>query len=277
MKRIIFFLFLFVGCQLSIVDFTHATSTPGKRKNQKTIEQISYQEPDPMVQVLMPAAPLEHQEEVGSIRRRHHTMGKRGIDVSHYQNQINWKLVAEDKDVNYVYIKATEHAGLVDNMFQTNLREAHKVGIPVGCYHFFSPTAAPMAQLKNLTSAVPSLKNHDLVPMIDVEVIGKKTTSAQLRSRLKQFLKGVEDYYGVRPIIYTGQNFYNKHLAGHFEDYLFMIAKYSDGQPQLLGNPQFAMWQFSATGRVKGIKGSVDCSCFMDDYSLRDILIKRKK
>ena len=235
-------------------------------------------EPDALPAALPAARPLPRLQEVNIVRRRRsHVMGKKGIDVSHYQGRINWNAVAKNNDVNYVYIKVTEHAGLVDNMFQTNLREARKAGIPVVCYHFFSPTAAPAAQLKNLTSAVPHLNDHDLVPMIDVEVKGKKTTPEQLRNNLRQFLRGVEKFYGVKPIIYTGQNFYNKYLSGYFEDYLFMIAKYSDGEPILNGKPKFAMWQYSASGRIEGIQGAVDQSCFMDQYSIRDILIKKKK
>ncbi len=235
-------------------------------------------EPDALPVALKAANPLPHLQEVRiEHRRRKHILGKKGIDVSHYQGRINWQTVAKNDDVNYVYIKVTEHAGLVDNMFQTNLREARRAGIPVGCYHFFSPTAAPTAQLKNLTSAVPQLNDHDLVPMIDVEVKGKRTTPEQLRNNLRQFLRGVEKFYGVKPIIYTGQNFYNKYLCGYFDEYLFMIAKYSDGEPELNGNPKFAMWQYSASGRIEGIQGSVDQSCFMDQYSIRDILVKRKK
>ena len=247
----------------------------GKRKNAaNTIPQPFYQEPDALMPALQPQRPLARVHEV-VVRKRRHTTGKHGIDVSHYQSRINWNAVAENRDVNYVYIKVTENAGYVDPTFRTNLREARRVGIPAGCYHFFSPTASPLAQLKNLTSEVPNLNDHDLIPMIDVEVKGKKTSAEELRRRLRQFLKGVEDYYGVKPLIYTGQNFYNKYLAGHFDSYLFMIAKYSDGEPELHGNPKFAMWQFTASGRIKGISGSVDCSCFMDNYSLRDILIKK--
>lgn len=248
----------------------------GSRKNRASnIEQPVLNEPDPMMPALRPAKALEIQNEPGQ-RRRRHTTGKRGIDVSHYQHRINWKAVAEDNDVNYVYIKATESSGMVDNMFYTNLKQARRYGIPAGCYHFFSPTASPLLQLKNMTSVVPNLNDHDIIPMIDVEVKGKNTTPEDLRRRLRQFLKAVEEYYGVKPLIYTGQNFFNKYLSGYFDDYLFMIAKYSSGTPQLLGNPRFAMWQFSASGRIKGIIGDVDQSCFMDNYGLRDILIKKK-
>ena len=131
-----------------------------RKKKVATPVQLSYQEPDALMPALQPAGALQRQPEPLPRRTRGHVMGKRGIDVSHYQNQINWKAVAEEKDVTYVYIKATENAGLTDKMFQTNLREARRAGIPVGCYHFFSPTAAPAAQLKNLTSSVQIGRAH---------------------------------------------------------------------------------------------------------------------
>ena len=34
------------------------------------------------------------------------------------------------------------------------------------------------------------------------------------------------------------------------------------------------MWQYSATGRIAGIRGNVDRSCFMDNYDLNDILLR---
>lgn len=264
-------------CILIIILLLVAPSVQaGRRKNAvKNTVQLTYQEPDALMPAHRPHPALQRQMQPDFQRVRIHKTGKRGIDVSHYQHNINWKQVAANKEITYVYIKATESANLVDNMFRSNLSEARKAGIPAGIYHFFSPTTAPMAQLKNLTTTVPHLHDQDIVPMIDVEVKGKASPE-DLRHRLRQFLKGVEDYYGVKPILYTGQNFYNKYLAGHFEDYLFMIAKYSDEMPKLDGNAKFAMWQYSASGRVSGIRGDVDCSCFMDNYSLRDILIKKK-
>ncbi len=223
-----------------------------------------------------PAVSFTPQKKATTTRRWNYRMGKtRGIDVSHYQGNINWHTVAGDRNVNYVYIKATEGMNLVDKMYYHNLRAAHAAGIPVGTYHFFSPTASVTTQINNLISAMPNLREQDLVPMIDVETIGK-TSAANFRSRLRQFLASVEQKYGVKPIIYTGTNFYNKYLCGYFDDYMFMIAKYSEGFPELHGNPRFVIWQYSSTGHVSGIRGYVDQSVFIDDYDLKDILIKKR-
>ncbi len=210
-------------------------------------------------------------------RRSSHRVGKtRGIDVSHYQGNINWRNVAFDSHASYVYIKATESASLVDNMYHQNLRGAREAGIPVGTYHFFSPSTSATTQLLNLTRTMPDLRGQDLVPMVDVETRGK-CSIGEFRERLRQFLVGVERKYGVRPIIYTGTNFYNKYLCGYFDDYLYMIAKYADEVPDLNGSPRIALWQYSSKGQVAGIRGYVDLSVFVDNYDLNDILISKRR
>ncbi len=206
---------------------------------------------------------------------RYQLSTRQGIDVSHYQGNINWQTASRDPRTSYVYIKATESSSLADNMYRQNLRGARRAGIPAGTYHFFSPTTSAVAQLLNLTHAMPDLREQDLLPMVDVETRGKRDP-ASFRQSLRQFLKGIEDTYGVRPIIYTGANFYNKYLSGHFDEYLFMIAKYADAPPALNGNPKFAIWQYSSKGQVPGIRGYVDLSRFIDSYDLADITIPRR-
>ncbi|MCD8304427.1 MAG: glycosyl hydrolase family 25 [Prevotellaceae bacterium] len=232
-------------------------------------------EPDEYIEPLPQGAP-HRSPEVSFTQRniisRHRLSNRRGIDVSHYQGSINWRNVAIDEHASYVYIKATESSSLVDNMYRQNLRGARAAGIPAGTYHFFSPTTSVTTQLLNLTSAMPDLREQDLIPMVDVETHGK-TPVAEFRQRLRQFLRGIEERYGVRPIIYTGANFFNKYLAGYFDDYLFMIAKYADTLPDLNGNPKFAIWQYSSHGQVAGIRGYVDLSRFVDNYDLRDIML----
>lgn len=236
---------------------------------------IEASEPDIYPSPLRPVTPMRRTAAVEFIIRRSHTLSNiQGIDVSRYQGKINWRNVAFDRHARYVYIKATENVSLVDPYYYTNLREARAAGIPAGAYHFFSPSASPSMQLMNLTRTVPDLSEQDLIPMIDVETRGKGSLE-EFQSRLRQFLIGVERHYGVKPIIYTGTNFYNRYLCGQFDDYLYMIARYSNEMPELNCNPKFAIWQYSEKGSVAGIQGHVDLSRFVDQYSLEDILIKK--
>lgn len=194
-----------------------------------------------------------------------------GIDVSHYQGNINWKEVARDPSIKYVYLKATEGAKLIDDTYKSNLRGAHKANLKVGAYHFFNPTSQPRDQFRNFSSVV-KLRDQDLIPIIDIEHRGKLPLR-QFQNNLRQFIQMVEKHYGVRPILYTSRDFYNKYLSGPFTGYKYMIARYHPDIPNLCDQAQFVMWQYSATSRVRGIKGNVDRSCMIDQHTLSDILL----
>ena len=195
-----------------------------------------------------------------------------GIDVSHYQGSINWREVAKERNIQYVYIKATEGAQLIDDTYRTNLRGARKAGLRVGSYHFFNPNANAREQFRNF-SAVVKVKEQDLIPIIDIEHRGKSPLP-EFQNRLKQFLQMVERHYGVRPVLYTSRDFYNKYLSGPFTHYKYMIARYHPDIPKLCDNAAFVMWQYSATSRIRGISGNVDRSCMIDNYTLSDILMR---
>lgn len=249
-------------------------SAQGRRKdNHAREENVSLlPEPDRIARPSQPHPVVTPVEEAYRYR-----IGKNksrcGIDVSRYQGNIDWQLVKTDENVSYVYLKATEGASLVDTTYRYNLAGTRKAGLKVGCYHFFSPTADPEVQFKNFTNTV-NLAEHDLIPMIDVEIMGKDGSQG-FRERLTRFLRMVEEHYGVRPIIYTSCNFYNKYLVGKYTDYKYMIARYSEDVPVLAGDIMFVMWQFTANGRINGIHGPVDRSQFMGEYHLGDILISR--
>lgn len=205
----------------------------------------------------------------------HMEMQYGGIDVSHYQGQINWREVARNGKVRYVFVKATESNSLVDNTFAYNVKEAREYGIPVGCYHFFRPNVPGKEQLNHFIQTV-DMSQQDVLPMIDIEIRGKQSL-AVFQKNIRDFLEGFERHYGFRPIIYASANFYNDYLAGAFDNYKYMIAKYSEGIPQPKGPIDFVMWQYSSSGRVPGIRGNVDMSHFMDHNDVKDILIKNNK
>lgn len=197
-----------------------------------------------------------------------------GIDVSHYQGNINWHRVATSTDIAYSYVKCSQGATLQDNRYQENVREARRAGIPVGAYHYYSTKATWEAQLANMTS-VAHREDMDLVPMIDIEERGREPLDIYL-SNLKSFIKAVANHYRCTPLLYTGQNFYNKYLSGILTNSPWMIAKYSEPCPQLTDNTPYMFWQYSDKEHVEGIAGYVDKSCLMQGHSLKDIYLNKK-
>ncbi len=171
-------------------------------------------------------------------------------------------------------MKATEGASLVDVTYRYNLTEARKAGLKVGCYHFFSPTVDPETQFKNFTSTV-NLDEQDLIPIIDVEIIGKGSAQ-RFAKRLTHFLHMVEEHYGIRPIIYTSVISTINIWPEKYTDYKYMIARYAEDIPELTDDIRFVMWQFTANGRIEGHHRPRRPQPFMDEYHLGDILIPKQ-
>lgn len=199
-----------------------------------------------------------------------------GIDVSSYQKDIDWSATAKDKNIKFVYVKATEGATYRSRHYQYNIENARQYGINVGAYHFFRPNVPVEKQFRNFTSVVKK-EDQDLIPLIDVEVRGNNLTVKALVDSVLAFADKLEDYYGCKPMIYTGHAFYNSYLSGKIPGYPLFIARYSKVEPRLTGGANWVLWQFSEKGVIAGIDHAVDLCRFNKGCGLKDILISGRK
>jgi lysozyme len=189
-----------------------------------------------------------------------------GIDVSHHQARIQWDAVAAE-NIQFAFVKATEGATHADSLFCYNWRELKRNGIRRGAYHFYRPSVPADVQAHNFMSWV-ELSPGDLPPVLDIEVLDGLATPTLL-VELKTWLFLIEIRYGIKPIIYTSLKFYNKHLAGRFEEYPLWIARYAWREPTLACGSQWQFWQYGNRGRIAGINGPVDLNVFQGD--LKDL------
>ncbi|MCC9135040.1 glycoside hydrolase family 25 protein [Pontibacter silvestris] len=199
-----------------------------------------------------------------------------GIDVSHYQRDIDWEKVRLN-EVAFAFLKATEGKSLRDKNFMQNWQNAREAGIIRGAYHFYRPHVKPEKQAEHFIATVP-LEPGDLPPVLDVEVKGLKSKK-KLREDLQVWLALVEEAYGAKPIIYTNYKFYVDNLQGYFDDYHLWIAHYKVPKPRLERNDtvKLAFWQHTDAGAVDGIEGIVDCNVFYGSMrELRSVCIKEK-
>jgi lysozyme len=199
-----------------------------------------------------------------------------GIDVSKYQDYIDWPSVAEmkvnDVRIGFAFIKATEGLGNVDRQFKRNWKKAKEAGIARGAYHFFLPTKSGKIQAKNFISNV-HLEPGDLPPVLDIEQLyGVKPE--KMRKEVQDWLTTVEEYYKVKPIIYTYVNFYSRFMSGQFDDYPLWAAHYLEkDKPRI--NRQWLFWQHNERGRVNGITMPVDFNVFNGDSADFENLLVR--
>lgn len=202
-----------------------------------------------------------------------------GIDVSEYQGIIVWGnlgWIRRGAGLTFAIIRATAGEDRHDNYFTYNWRESKKNGLLRGAYHYYRPNENSLNQAKNFTDKVKLVKG-DLPPILDIEALPDTTIQSvdRLRLGVKRWLKTVEEHYGVKPILYTNENFFKDHLAGHgFEKYPLWIANYNLVWGPTIKN--WKMWQFSRKGNIRGIKGNVDLNVFRGDLSkLKAMTLKK--
>ena len=62
-------------------------------------------------------------------------------------------------------------------------------------------------------------------------------------------------------------------MCGEFRDYDLMLARYRSDSPILDDGKDYIMWQYTSTGSIPGIKGNVDRSKIMGEYSLYQVML----
>jgi lysozyme len=198
-----------------------------------------------------------------------------GIDVSKYQDVIDWESVkemnVEGVQLQFAFIKATEGNNNTDRYFKRNWRKAHEAGVTRGAYHFFIATKSGKTQAENFISSV-ELQPGDLPPVLDVEQ-SYGVPNKKLRLRVKEWMETIKNYYGVTPILYTNVDFYEQILKDEFDEYPLWVAHYLQPEkPRIVRNWHF--WQYSEQGRVNGIFHKVDFNAFSgDSVEFKNMLI----
>ena len=191
-----------------------------------------------------------------------------GIDVSRFQDTINWKKVANSKKIEFVYIKASEGASIRDKMYRYNAKKASDAGLKVGSYHVYSSTTTAKQQFTNFKKAVGKTK-QDIVPVLDIEAVH---CHKLYMARVDMLLDLMEKEYGAKPMIYTSEKLYLTHFnIKKYKKYHFFIANYKR-EPKMA----YTLWQYTPRGKQKGINGFVDFSRFSSRYDIKAITIPDK-
>ena len=198
-----------------------------------------------------------------------------GIDVSKYQDLIVWEEVKAMKVKNiqlgFSFIKATEGIGNTDPRFNRNWKKAKENKIIRGAYHYFIASKDGKMQAENFIDKV-KLESGDFPPVLDIEQLNG-TSAAVIKKEAKKWLEVVENYYQVKPIIYTNLDFYNRNFGSEFDKYPLWIAHYYQLEKPRIDRG-WMFWQHSDEGRVNGIGSKVDFNVFNgDSLEFKNLLI----
>lgn len=198
-----------------------------------------------------------------------------GIDVSSYQEDIDWQTVKES-GIEFAMIRlgyrgATRGKLNEDDNFEVNYAGAKEVGLHVGVYFFSQATSVAEAE-EEAGFVLQMLQGKELdYPVIFdweiAEVEGSRTASAtgeQVTSYASAFCKKISKAG------YDAGVYFNRHLGYSYydleeiKDFDFWLAEYRT-VPAFYYD--FQMWQYSDNAQVRGISTPVDINISFKKYA----------
>jgi lysozyme len=200
---------------------------------------------------------------------RAHAHSIQGIDVSKWQDDIDWHTVRR-AGTRFAFIKATEGGDHLDSKFMENWAGAKQAGIPRSAYLFIWWCRPAAEQADWYIRNVP--RDPDaLPPVIDAEWNNhsrnctRKVSREDALAKIRIISDRLYRHYGKLPILYTDINFHKDVLEGVHLDNPFWLRSTAAEPHQRYRGRRWTMWQFTQTGRVPGIRGNVDRNVFYGD------------
>lgn len=185
---------------------------------------------------------------------------KYGIDISHWQGDINFKKVKE-AGVEFVYIRVGRGNGIgedyiLDDKFEQNIKGFNEVGIPVGVYFYSYANSAKDAE-KEAKWVLDKIKGYQ----VDLEIVFDWENWGSFQYYDFSFHGIQEAYYafqktvvkaGYKAMLYSSKSYLETvwdRIEGSW------LAHYTS-QTSYTGD--YVVWQLCDDGRVDGIDGYVD-------------------
>ena len=195
-----------------------------------------------------------------------------GIDVSYWQQDVNWQQV-KAAGIEFAMIRigwrGSEQGILAEDDFvHQNFRGATDAGLQVGGY-FFSQAITVEEAIEEAEYALSIIAGYDVqMPIVyDWEYISWDSRTGNLSPRMltectKAFCDTIRAA-GYEPMIYFNEDQSHKQMyLEELTDYKFWLAKYDT----TLEYPYaIHMWQYTCEGTVPGISGHVDLNLYFPE------------
>ena len=195
-----------------------------------------------------------------------------GIDISEYQDEINWKKV-KSSGADFVFIRAgyrsSETGELKEDAdFRTNMKKAGKAGMMCGAY-FFSQALNEAEAIEEAEYLLKLVKRYDIeMPLvIDYELYdggrlqqkveaGEMPASSMYHDVVLAFCRRVEKA-GYESAVYANYDMLTNYMdSALLDDEAVIWAAQYGGVCDVTGN--YLYWQCAEDAAVGGIEGNVD-------------------
>lgn len=208
----------------------------------------------------------------------------KGIDVSEFQGNIDWKKVSAS-GVQFAILRSVKSNGKVDSKFVDNLNGCTQNGLPVSVYKYTYATTVASAK-KEAEAVVKLLKDNGLVCTVwwDVEDASLKKISRTALNNAIKAAQSVIEAAGLSFGIYTGLNVYKEHWFDFdLFDVPYWVARYPVSGAHFLSYTPAEMykpnigrdltgWQYTSEGVIDGINGRCDLDLWYADIEENGII-----
>lgn len=183
-----------------------------------------------------------------------------GIDCNHWQGSIDWvKVAANNPQISFAYLKATEGTGFIDHVFFSNAATAKNAGLKIGYYHFCGLHDAS-DEADFFISQVQKVAAPDLPLVLDFETNKSGLTPSECLTWLSDFINTLHDAGFDDVAIYSYQWFLDANLPlNHgLQTNKLWLAAYNNHPKVPHGWTNYWLWQYTNTGKVSGVNTNVD-------------------
>lgn len=204
----------------------------------------------------------------------------KGIDVSSYQNNIDWKAV-KNHGIEFAMIRAGYGRNIIDTFCKRNVDGCKSNSIHFGFYWFSYALDVEMAISEaDYVCDLADKYQPDYPICFDYEYdsynyavkCGKTPNVETMVAIANAFLKRVEER-GYYAMFYSNYDYLNRVFSQLLSKYDIWYALWGTNK----GSIKAGIWQYSSKGKINGITGNVDLDISYKDYPTIIANMKKKK
>lgn len=188
----------------------------------------------------------------------------KGIDVSKWQESIDWQKVKND-GIQFAMLRCSFGWGKRDKYFEENYKGAKRVKLPIGVYHYsYAKSVEEAIKEADYCYSVIKGKQFEYPIAYDMEETATSSLGKEKVSAIaKAFCERMESY-GYYVCIYSNKYWFNNYFTDEiFTKYDLWLAEWNE-KPSFNGS--FGIWQYTSKGKVDGISGYVDMNKSYKNY-----------
>lgn len=198
-----------------------------------------------------------------------------GVDVSRYQKDIDFDQI-KNSGIEFVMLRVGSRGyqtGLIglDEYFEENIKKANEAGIDVGVYFYSQAITQPEA-VEEANMVINALRDYKIKYPVAFVMEPVANDMARIDSLTKDARQVIAATFlntvaaaGYKTLLYGNEEWLVKKMdLNNFPNISIWLSDDSDMPDYPY---QFAMWQYSKTGKVTGITGDVNMDICFIDYS----------